>query len=264
MARIQLIHWHDGEAQARVKRLQDVGHEVIYAVPKSPEFLRGARENRPEAFVIDLSRLFSNGRDVALVLRQRRSTRFVPIIFVEGDPEKVVRLKSLLPDATYTSWNRVRGALKRAIANPPSDPVFPKSSLAGYSGTPLPKKLGIKVDSVVALVGAPDDFRETLGKLPDRASAHDRLQPGCDLIVWFNRSRKELDRGIAKMAAAIRERGSMWIAWPKKTSALATDLSEPIVRETGLATGLVDYKVCAIDATWSGLLFTRRKAKRTK
>ena len=264
MARVQLIHGNDGEALRCAKRLESAGHEVVCAALRGLELIRGASENPPEAFVIDLSRSFSYTRDMALALRQNRFTRSVPIVFVEGEPEKVVRLKSLLPDATYTSWSRVRSALKHAMANPPSDPVFHKSSLAGYSGTPLPKKLGIKVGSVVALVAAPDDFRETLGELPEGAAVHDRLRRSCDLIVWFNRSRKELDRGIAKMAAAIFEKGSMWIAWPKKASALATDLSEPVVRETGLASGLVDYKVCAIDATWSGLLFTRRKADRAK
>ena len=81
----------------------------------------------------------------------------------------------------------------------------------------------------------------------------------CDLIIWFVRSLGELKRGISKMAAGL-EHGSIWIAWAKKGSALAADLTEQDVRAIGLASGLVDYKVCAIDATWSGLLFTRRKA----
>jgi hypothetical protein len=208
--------------------------------------------------VIDLSRLPSQGRDIAFAIRRMRSTRYVPLIFVEGDSEKVTAIKKLLPDATFTTWNRIEKELKLALASPPASPVVPTSNLAGYSGTPLPKKLGIKAGCTVCLITAPEGFRDTLGQLPDNVNVHDRLKKDCDLVIWFNRSRKQLDQGIVRMATAL-VRGSLWICWPKKASGLVTDLSEPIVRETGLAAGLVDYKVCAVDATWSGLLFTRRK-----
>ena len=113
-------------------------------------------------------------------------------------------------------------------------------------------------NTTVALVDAPDDFEKTLGALPEGAKLRKGARSKNDLFIWFTRSRADLDGLIEKMAATIGE-ASLWIAWPKKASKVASDLTQQIVRETGLATGLVDYKICSIDQTWSALLFTRRK-----
>lgn len=112
-------------------------------------------------------RLPSHGRDVALGIRKFKSTRYVPLVFVEGDPEKVKHIKELLPDAVYTTWSQIQGALKRAIAHPTKDPVVPRTALDGYSGTPLPKKLGIKAHSVVCLIDAPKSFENPLRLVSD-------------------------------------------------------------------------------------------------
>ncbi|UCC49917.1 MAG: DUF3052 domain-containing protein [Gemmatimonadota bacterium] len=137
---------------------------------------------------------------------------------------------------------------------------MPGSVLAGYSGTPLTKKLGIKANSVVALIGAPPGFEKALGKLPDGVTLRRRAGGQADLIIWFNKSCKDLERGIDRMAEQVGRDG-LWIAWPKKSSRVTSDLSGNEVRRLGLGAGLVDYKICAIDATWSGLKFTRKKAK---
>ena len=262
MGRILLIHWNRTEAASRAGLLRAAGYDCVAVseIGNGPEFLRQMGSNPPAAIIIDLSRVPSHGRDVALAFRSYKPTRRVPLVFVEGDPEKVARLKDLLPDAAYTSWADITFALAQAIAHPPAQPVVPESRMAGYSGKPLVVKLGIKANSAVALVGAPLDFRTTLGDLPNGVQLRDGLSGTCDLILWFVRTREELRQGIAKMAEAIG-RGSLWIIWPKKASGVTTDLSEQTVRETGLAAGLVDYKICAIDATWSGLLFARRKTK---
>jgi hypothetical protein len=131
---------------------------------------------------------------------------------------------------------------------------------AGYSGTPLPKKLGIKPGSVVRILGAPKGFRKTLGALPEEVELREDSRGRANLTLWFLPSLEVLERGMQAMAASLEE-GKIWMIWPKKASGMATDLSEQEVREAGLAAGLVDYKVCAVDATWSGLLFTRRKGK---
>ena len=258
--RVQLIHWNAAEARERVERLRAAGYDAAYheLTGPDPDLRRQWRENPPAAFVIDLTRLPSHGRDVALVLRQTKVTRQVPLVFVEGEPEKVARIRQLLPDAAYASWSGIGGALKRAIARPPAEPVVPSSVMAGYSGTPLPKKLGIKANSVVTLVGAPKGFGKTLGALPDAVRLRTNGSGPRDLTIWFVRSSEELRRRIKAMAALAAD-APLWMAWAKKASGVATDVSEPIVRELGLATGLVDYKICAIDATWSGLLFRRRK-----
>jgi hypothetical protein len=129
---------------------------------------------------------------------------------------------------------------------------------AGYSGMPLPKKLGIKPRSVVALVGAPDDFERTLGELPEGVKLRRRARGRIDLTIWFPAGRSELARRVRRLGE-IAGPGGLWIAWPKKASKVPTDLSDSVVREAGLANGLVDYKVCAVDAVYSGLRFARRR-----
>ncbi len=130
-----------------------------------------------------------------------------------------------------------------------------KQNPAGYSGTPLPKKLGIREGSVVALVGAPAGFEEALKPLPAGAKLR-RGAVTCDLLLWFVRSRLELQKNVSRMGALAP---ALWIVWPKKASGVAADVSGTEVREAGLAAGLVDYKICALDSTWSGLKFAKRK-----
>lgn len=129
---------------------------------------------------------------------------------------------------------------------------------AGYSGTPLPKKLEIKEGTRVATVGAPGDFAKSLGKLPPRAKLQRGLTAPRDLTIWFITSRRQLEGDLRRVAPAKGE-GSLWIAWPKKASGVKTDVTEDVLREVILPHGLVDRKVCAIDATWSGLLFSWRR-----
>ena len=130
---------------------------------------------------------------------------------------------------------------------------------AGYSGTPLVRKLGIKPDARLGLVAAPQDFDATLGELPLGARVRRRLggEP-FDVIVAFYRRRAELERRLPALARALDPAGGLWIAWPKRASGVSTDVTEDVVRQLGLAAGLVDNKVCAIDETWSGLRLVYR------
>ncbi|HZE03305.1 MAG TPA: DUF3052 domain-containing protein [Pseudonocardiaceae bacterium] len=131
-------------------------------------------------------------------------------------------------------------------------------STAGYSGTPLVKKLGIKPGSTLALIGAPDDFDDTLVELPDGVTVRRRLQGQLDVIVAFYVESSVLERRLPALRRALAPAGGLWLAWPKRASGVATDLSDNVVRELGLAAGLVDNKVCAIDAVWSGLRLVYR------
>lgn len=135
--------------------------------------------------------------------------------------------------------------------------------MAGYSGTPLPKKLGIKDGSRIVLLNAPKDFESELGELPDNVEFIKRPTKSLDIILFFVLTERALARELAKLAAKITANGMMWIAWPKKSSGVVTDLSEQRVREIGLNAGLVDVKVCAIDETWSGLKFVYRLKDRS-
>ncbi len=242
-----LIHWNKSETRERVQRLRDAGFKVagIVSAKLDPPSMKSIWASPPDAYIIDLSRLPSHGRDVALALRERKSTRTVPIVFIDGEAEKVARIRSVIPDGVFGQWSGVAQLVKRAIANPPGD--IPRKRFDAYSGTPLPQKLGIK--GGVELIGAPEGFDTTIGSPTGEPL----------LTLWFVRSTKELKEGIAHRAKSILPNG-LWICWPKKTSGVVTDLSEAVVRETGLAAGIVDFKICAIDQTWSGLKFTVRRS----
>ncbi len=128
---------------------------------------------------------------------------------------------------------------------------------SGYSGTPLVQKLGVKAGHRVLVDGAPSGF--ALAPLPAGVDIHRRLGPGpYDLVITFCADRARLDRRFDALADHLTKAGALWIAWPKQASGVSTDLSGNVVREVALAAGLVDVKVCAIDATWSGLKIVRR------
>jgi hypothetical protein len=126
---------------------------------------------------------------------------------------------------------------------------------AGYSGTPLPQKLGIKAGSRVCLVLAPPSFTRTLGALPEGVMLRHTptAQAIFDVIVVFVTKRARLERQLSSLRRLMDPAGGLWVAWPKKTSGVSTDMTEQVVRDVALPTGLVDNKVCAIDDTWSGL-----------
>lgn len=260
MARLHLVHWHAGEAAAHAKSLRALGHVVVCDQLNDPEVWKRIRKTPLDAFVICLDRLPSHGRAIAGGLREFKSTRATPIVFVGGLPEKVARVKATLPEGHFSSWRGIGSAIKKAMANPPSLAAMQDSRFGGYSGTPLPKKLGIKEGGTVALAGAPADFAKTLGALPSGAKLHSSPRSKRDLTIWFVRSLKQLRAETPRMVEASKQ-GNIWIAWPKKASGIVTDVSEREVRALGLAAGLVDYKICAIDATWSGLCFALRKGR---
>jgi hypothetical protein len=136
------------------------------------------------------------------------------------------------------------------------------TSTTGYSGTPLPAKLGVKAGSRVLLDGAPDGF--DLGPLPEDVSVHGRAGPSpYDVGVLFCPDLARLVRRWPLLHERVTPAGRLWVAWPKRASGLATDLDENVVREHGLAHGRVDTKVCAIDGTWSGLAFVVRLRDRS-
>jgi CheY-like chemotaxis protein len=258
MSRVVLVHWNPQEARLRAARLRAAGRRVQVIGDPKIDCLRAIRARPPQAFVIDLSRLPSHGRAVGVWVRQRRATRHIPLIFVGGEPEKVAAARALLPDAIYTGWAGIRGALRRALRKPPARPAVP-ATMAGYSGTPLPKKLAIRPGAVVALLGAPAGFERTLGALPDGVHLQNHLRGRPELALLFSKSRAELERRFPATAQTLGEGAKLWLIWPKKTSGVRTDLDGNVVRAFGLSRGWVDYKICAVDKTWSGLLFARRK-----
>jgi hypothetical protein len=257
--RIRLVHWKAEEVPERAARLEAEGYAVDGEVPGTSIGVKGLREDPPDAFVIDLGRLPSHGREVAHSVRQSKALRGIPIVFVDGAEQKVAKIRAELPDAVYAGWAGIADALREAIASPPADPVVPKSASGPGSGRSLVQKLGIKEGTTIAVLDAPEGIDATLGQLPDGVVLyHGNPGRGSDMTIWFTVSREQLERRFAGISDAVGE-GTLWMAWPKRSSGVETDLSEDVVREVALPADMVDTKVCAIDETWSGLRLTRRR-----
>jgi hypothetical protein len=258
MKTVKLILWNADEARERALLLTTAGYSVDAKIPSGLKSVQLLQENPPDAVVIDLARLPSQGRDIGLLLRQYKQTRNVPLVFVDGDLIKVERIKKLLPDAIYARWTNILSSLKNGIDHPPLDPVRARSVFDAYAGTSLTKKLGIKPRSIVVLACAPRAFKKKLDPLPENVRVTNRPSKSRDLTLWFIRSQKEFNRMLRPMITMIGN-GRVWIVWPKKNGPLSSNLTQPIIRAAGLSQGLVDYKICSIDDAWSALLFTKRK-----
>ena len=261
MAAAVLLHWNREEISERASRLRKHRITVRPLHCLVDADLASMRERPPDAFVIDLSRLPSHGYRVAFVLRQQKATRPVPVLFVDGDPKKVAGIRRKIPDAIYTSWSGIGPALRKAMSKPAKNVIVPVST-SGYSGTPLPKKLGVNGGRSVLLIGAPADFE----RLIRDGSAGQVVRRGgkgpSDVVMLFSKSQAELTKRLKAAVAAMNDGGGLWLAWPKRASGMKTDLTEQFVQASGLAADLMDYKVCAIDQTWSGLKFARSKKSR--
>jgi hypothetical protein len=135
---------------------------------------------------------------------------------------------------------------------------------SGYSGTPLVQKLGIKPGFRIFVAGAPADYASITGKLPAGVTIAPRLTGAIDMVHLFAAGAAGLGDKLRRYREAIKPDGMVWVSWPKKSSGVPTDLTDVVVRDTALPLGLVDIKVCAVDATWSGLKFVIPKAQRVK
>ncbi len=256
--KIKLIHWDKNQCEEKASLLKSLGHRVALEFLQDKETFKRIKEYPPDVFIIDLSRLPSHGKEIAVALRNIKSTRIVPIVFTEGEPEKVDRIKKILPDAIYSSWKSINSALTKAEKQKDTVKVVPLSMMERYSNTTLVKKLGIKENMKVALIDSPKNFRETLGNLPQNVKFLRTPKTGIDIIIWFTRSREEFDLGFFNVLKYV-DKNKLWVATPKKSSGTVTNINQNIVRNICLENGLVDFKICAIDETWSGLLLTRRK-----
>ena len=235
MDKIFLVHLKEEAARDLVARLEVLGFKVNYE-NFSRSVMKKLGETPPDAILIDLDHTPSAGRDIGLGLRKNRATREIPLVFVGGEPSKVDRVRELLPDATYAQWESIASNLEQAINHPLKDPVVPDSVMAGYAGVPLLRKLGVGEGTRICLMHPPEDFDRTLGQLPRGAAVARELEPDCGITIWFNRSSEQLEGDIQSMVP-YAEQGGLWIAWPKKTSGVKSDLSQTIVRKVGLEAG---------------------------
>ena len=258
MARVRVVHWNANEAAALLSVLCAAGHTVDYDEKLVPEAFRAIRQSPPDAIVIDLSRLPSHGREVATFLRGHKATRGKPILFVDGEPAKVAAIRKLLPDAVYARAARVRPALAEALAKRPVHPVVPVQMMDRYAGRSACQKLGIGAGAIAALVDPPRNYASVIGALPAGASLAETPSGRCAVTLWFVN-----DAGVCRAAlprmCKIATGTKLWVLWPKLAAGRQAGISQQFLRESAAAVGLVDYKICSVDETWSAMLFACRK-----
>jgi hypothetical protein len=248
LRRVTVVHQRPDEAAGALEQLRAAAFDADCRAVKEPAEFRRLRESPPSVLVIDLSRAPSHGRAIASEWRRSKSTRHVPLVFFDGAPEKVEATRQVFPDAVFATSATLARSVRYALRNAPDDPVV-VPPMSEYMHSPLPKKLGIKAGFYI--INEPQGFRRKLGSDPGGAPAH--------RVLFFVRSAAELRKGLGAATKAVDDGGGLWIIYPKKASGILTDLTQQSIRETGIAAGWVDYKVCAVDETWTGLCFARRK-----
>jgi len=257
MPRIRLFHWKSKEAVEFVERLRAAGHQVAYDEKIASGLFSQIRDSPPDAFVIVLTRLPAQGREVAAFLRGSKATRHIPIVFVDGAPEKVDAVRRQLPDAAYTSLERLVPSLQEALAHPPAAPIVPPQMMERYRTRATAQKLGVAKGTSVCLLDPPRDFQSVLGPIPDAVSFIEGDARNCPVTLWF-----VTDAGIfqsrLRRARALAARTKLWILWPKG-GRRRTGISQPYLRETANSVGLVDYKICSVNDRWSAIAFAIKK-----
>ena len=257
---VRLVSWSEDTAAARARELKALGFKVeARPLGECGGVVGHFRDLAPDAVVLDLERLPSHGREVATILRDSKSTRHLPLVFAGGATDKVERIRGELPDAVFTAWDAVGDAVKAAIAHPVANPVQARSHAEKSAATPLLQKLGIKPGMQVAVLGGFDGFEELIADLPEGAALTKKFGAEVRLGLYVVRSERELADAYEHAAGRLAEGASFWVIYPKQRKGARTSFNENDVRELGLASGFVDYKVCSVSAEWSGLKFSRRR-----
>lgn len=259
MARIRLVCWNEELAAERARVLKKAGFDVDASRFDPAGMITRLRENPPALILIDLDRLPSHGRAVAVMLRTSKSMRHIPIVFAGGVEEKVAVARAELPDAIFTDWAKAAMAVKKAIKKAPAVFAKPVPHMERYAGSRLAKKLDLKAGVKAALIGAEDGFIELLGELPEGVELQSRITAQTKLVLWFVRASHEIAAAFELARARMPEGGSIWIIYPKRAGRYRVDFNQNDIRLTGLDAGVVDYKICAVDADWSGMKFARRR-----
>jgi hypothetical protein len=254
MPRAAVIHYKPVEAEETAERIRREGLEAEACPVIGGKVTAWVRQRQPEVVVIDLMRMPSYGRAIAALLREQKATRGIPLVFIEGDPEKNKIARKLLPDAVFTNVLRLREDLERAVRTAPAEPVIPDSTRL-----PAAKKLRIVEGSVVALLHAPDGFK--LGPLPKKVTLQSAAA-GASVVLWFVTSSIDLAHGMPRVARFAEPGKMLWVLWPKKASGVRCDLTMQRVWGACTAFGLGPYKMCAVDSTWSALAIGAKRRVR--
>ncbi len=248
--RVVLYHWKAEEAKPLIRLIEDAGYAVRYdQKPTAPGKLR---EVDPIAIVIDLSRMPAHGRYVATGIRSVKSVRYIPIVFVDGEEDKVAKIRAVLPDATYTQRSKLVAALKRV--KPLVAPVTTER-LASYETRSTAQKMGIREGMRVAVFDPPSGYAKTLGAMPEGVEFEEEPDETLPMTLWFVRDADVYLTGLRAMRGrAAKTR--LWVIYPKGKK---TDLTQFVVREAAIAVGLVDYKICSVSDVWTAMAFAIKR-----
>ncbi|MCX6604351.1 MAG: hypothetical protein NTV52_12245 [Acidobacteria bacterium] len=232
---VRLVCWNEGEAAEKAGWLRRLGFTVEAGPVNTGRLVTQFAGSGATVLLIDLNRLPAQGREVGVRLRQGKATRGMALVFAGGAADKVARVKQELPDAVYCSWEEVGTVLPEA--KPGTAAVV--GHMERYVGTPVAKKLGVKDGMKVVFQGeAPAGFAELLGEV--------EIGKRGEMLFWFVREKRELEWfPVCK---------TLWVIFRK-----GGDFNQNHVRLGGLAVGMVDYKICAVDAEWSGMKFAVKK-----
>jgi len=266
--RLRLIHWNAEEARPLIAELEAAGHSVEHTSSIGSGIMKYLRASPPDAIVIDLSRQPSHGREIGVAIRNGKTIKHLPIVFIDGDPEKVAGVRKVLPDAVYVSsahnglapvraqtpWVRLVKTLR--TVKPVSNPIVPLGMMERFGHRTTAQKLGIGRDMRAAAIDPPDDFERVIGPLPEGATLEENPREVLRLTVWFTHDPDSLLAGMRRMRA-LAAKSRLWILWRKNK---ADGLDGGLIRAAGIDVGLVDYKICSVDATWSGMAFAVKKA----
>lgn len=247
MLRVLVIHRDAVEATGLASRLRALGFDAVPYLNIGAKGFRGIRQDPPQVILIDLIRLPSYGKAMGVLLRHQKALCQIPLVFVEGDPHKAAQVRAILPDAVYATWENAAAAIHQVVRQAPREAALPR-----LPDTPLLSKLGIGTDSRVAALHLPDGF--VLPGVKMRKQADD-----VDVVMAFFSNSAGLGRELPALAGLMRKGRRVWVLWPKKTSGAASDLSMVGIREMASQFGLVDYKVCAVDETWSAMTLGKRR-----
>jgi hypothetical protein len=260
--RVRLFHWHEAEAAERAAALQKAGFEADFDHKVEPGFARRLAARPPDVLVIDLSRLPSHGREVGIYARRAKITRLTPIVFGGGEPEKVEKVRTFIPDAVYTDWSAIKSAVRAAVKNAPLAPIKPDPYMQRWAASPLSKKLGLVPGTKAVLIGAPEGFAEFVNA-PDGVEYTTRASAHTQLAMIFAQSADELDMRLGAAVGKLAAGSHLWICWPKAGSKrYRSDLTQHLVLATARLYDLATSKIASIDSDWSGMKFSARKTYR--
>lgn len=250
MARVRVLKWRD--PGALLWAVKNAGHQVDFEVKPT---ISTVRKTSPEAIVIDLSITPARGRDWAVALRGRKSTRHIPIVFVDGEPEKVQKIRDLLPDAVYTTLDQVAKVVKRAIRKAPAAPVVPPQYMERWTARTTAQKMGIVAGTRVAVLDPPPDYARVLGEMPADVVLEEDPEEVLPVTIWFVRDTEEYVRALPRKRG-LAARSKFWVVWPKGQQ---DGINGNVIRETALQLGLVDYKICSVNEVWTAMVFAVKK-----